>query len=102
MTSGGLHKDRHSNFGYGDTEGPLSGWNQSSEESIMASQHRFRLLIRRSKFTAVFEATKTEVVCFTGGRIRERTTIPRACGNGHLLTPDTREPQKAPAPGSAQ
>ncbi len=37
---------------------------------------------------ACFEATKTEVVCFSGDRIRGGTTIPQACGNGHLLTPD--------------
>jgi len=37
---------------------------------------------------ACFEATKTEVVCFSGDRIRERASIPNACGKGHLLTSD--------------
>lgn len=37
---------------------------------------------------ACFGATKTHVVCFSGDRVRQATTIPRACGNGHLLTPD--------------
>jgi hypothetical protein len=37
---------------------------------------------------ACFEATKTDVVCFSQGRALEAMTIPGICGNGHLLTPD--------------
>ena len=37
---------------------------------------------------ACFEATKTDVVCFSLERILEPMAIPGSCGNGHLLTPD--------------
>jgi len=37
---------------------------------------------------ACFEATKTDVVCFSQERILEPIAIPDVCGNGHLLTPD--------------
>jgi hypothetical protein len=37
---------------------------------------------------ACFEATKTDVVCFSRERILESMTIPGICGNGHLLTAD--------------
>ena len=37
---------------------------------------------------ACFEATKTDVVCFSLERILEPIAIPGICGNGHLLTPD--------------
>ena len=39
---------------------------------------------------ACFGATKTDVVCFSLDRILEPMAIPAICGNGHLLTPDTR------------
>jgi hypothetical protein len=37
---------------------------------------------------ACFEATKTDVVCFSLERILEPMSIPDICGNGHLLTAD--------------
>jgi hypothetical protein len=37
---------------------------------------------------ACFEATKTDLVCFSPERFLGPMAIPDVCGNGHLLTPD--------------
>jgi hypothetical protein len=48
----------------------------------------FLVLILKVVAGACFEATKTDVVCFSLERILQPMAIPDICGNGHLLTPD--------------
>jgi hypothetical protein len=55
----------------------------SREEFLQEKQVDIKLVAG-----ACFEATKTDVVCFSPERVLEPMAIPHICGNRHLLTPD--------------